>query len=99
MRERERDEWIRAGEGVRVQTDFTLQGPGQSEAGGVGWVGWGGTVGCLWQGDSARLIGLVLAPRWRTEQVSVRMILGGEFNLDVTLHTHRRATTPPTPHL
>lgn len=72
----DKDGEIRAGKGVRVETDFTLQGRG-------------GRI-CLWQGDSVGLIGLVLAPRWRTEQVSVRMIPRGEFNPDTTTE-HGRA--------
>lgn len=59
----DKDREIRAGEGVIVETDFTLHDPGGGD--------------CLWQGDSSRLIGLALAPGWRTEQVSVRMILEG----------------------
>lgn len=75
----DKDGEIRAGEGVRVETDFTLQGCR-------------GRI-CLWQGDSVGLIGLVLAPRWRTEQVSVRMIPRGEFNPDTT--TQRGRAIPP----
>lgn len=48
--------------GVKVQKEFTLQSLR-------------GKLSLL--GDSARLMGLVLAPHWRTEQVSVRMILEG----------------------
>lgn len=48
---------------------------------------------CLWQGDSVRLIGLVLAPRWRTEPVSVKMILGVGFTrTSPHAHKHKRAT-------
>lgn len=71
----DKDGEIRAGEEVRVETDFTLQGRG-------------GRI-CLWQGDSVGLIGLMLAPRWRTEQVSVRMIPRGEFNQDTTTECGR----------
>lgn len=74
----DKDGEIRAGEEVRVETDFTLQGRG-------------GRI-CLWQGDSVGLIGLVLAPHWRTEQVSVRMIPQGEFNPDTT---ERGRAIPP----
>lgn len=34
-----------------------------------------------WQGDSVGLMGLALAPHWRTQQVSVRTIPRGWFSL------------------